>query len=493
MKQISIYSMTDVYGITHQLDARSIIYLSNLLNARCRKKQTMLIIFLLLGTFSFKVLSQNLVPNGNFENIKSIKCSFSTPDQNLNDYVYNWSTPTIGSTDIWFYDSTSNKNCSQNLFINGIRPRSGRICLGFYSYSQITPNYREYAQVKLNKSLVKGKSYTAKFYVLLNKKLSSVSSNKLGMYFSVEAVKAQDPKSQSAILAMKQSQIHEEKIIHNNSDWVEIKSCFTATESFNYLTIGNFFTDEETSLSQPNGLISKDAYYFVDDVSVEELTFDLPTVNLGNDTTLCFNQTLTFKFDNRNYKIQWQDGSNSEIYEIKNTGKFWITLEKAECLISDTLNVKILPLIKLAKDTLICQGEALNLNPHYNSEKLIWSTGSEDSTLTVSQSGNYWVTVNTLICDISDTISVQIIECVGEIPNVFTPNNDGKNEVFYIQNVEFSIWRLQIYNRWGVKVNDSEPYKNDWRGENLPSGLYYYYLTNSRLNRKYKGWVQILR
>jgi gliding motility-associated-like protein len=469
------------------------IYLTDVPNIRRKNKQNVLIMFLPLWIFSFKVLSQNLVSNSSFENIKSIKCSFSTPNQNLNDYVNDWSTPTIGSTDIWFYDSTNNKNCSQNLFINGIRPRSGQICLGLYSFSQIARNYREYAQVKLNKPLVKGKSYIAKFYVLLNKKLSSVSSNKLGMYFSADAIKAQDPQNQSAILAAKQSQVYEEKIIHNNSDWVEIKSCFTATESFNYLTIGNFFTDEETSVSQPNGLVSKDAYYFVDDVSVEELTFDLPTVNLGNDTTLCSNQTLTFKFDNQNYKIQWQDGSNDEIYEIKSAGKFWISLEKAGCLISDTLNVKILPLIKLIKDTLICQGEVLNLNPHYNSAKLIWSTGSEDSTLAVSQSGNYWVKVNTLICNISDTISVQVVECVGEIPNVFTPNNDGKNEVFYIQNVELSNWRLQIYNRWGMKVKDDEPYKNDWRGENLPSGLYYYYLTNRRLNRKYKGWVQILR
>ncbi len=52
--------------------------------------------------------------------------------------------------------------------------------------------------------------------------------------------------------------------------------------------------------------------------------------------------------------------------------------------------------------------------------------------------------------------------------NVFTPNNDGLNEVFHIENLElFPDSRLVIYDRWGKMVYETNNYLNDWNGENL--------------------------
>jgi gliding motility-associated-like protein len=83
-------------------------------------------------------------------------------------------------------------------------------------------------------------------------------------------------------------------------------------------------------------------------------------------------------------------------------------------------------------------------------------------------------------------------------PNVFTPNADGfsgkdkegleGNEVFniYTKNVEY--YHLVIYDRWGVKVFESEDSNYDWNGRyyndgyNCPTGTYYYIL-----DYRYKG------
>jgi len=68
------------------------------------------------------------------------------------------------------------------------------------------------------------------------------------------------------------------------------------------------------------------------------------------------------------------------------------------------------------------------------------------------------------------------------IPNLFTPNGDGDNEVFEIPGIElYPNASLQIFNRWGNMVYNRDRYQNQWtgannRGEELPAGTYYYIL-----------------
>lgn len=82
-------------------------------------------------------------------------------------------------------------------------------------------------------------------------------------------------------------------------------------------------------------------------------------------------------------------------------------------------------------------------------------------------------------------------------PNVFTPNGDGLNEYFKIGGLEsYTGAELYIYNRWGNQVYASKDYKNDWNGNGLNEGTYYYLLrvkTSSEETKSIKGWVQILR
>jgi gliding motility-associated-like protein len=60
------------------------------------------------------------------------------------------------------------------------------------------------------------------------------------------------------------------------------------------------------------------------------------------------------------------------------------------------------------------------------------------------------------------------------IPNVFTPNFDGRNELFFIRNLQLYDYRpIVIYNRWGNIVYTSKQYNNDWDGGNVPDGVYF--------------------
>ena len=82
------------------------------------------------------------------------------------------------------------------------------------------------------------------------------------------------------------------------------------------------------------------------------------------------------------------------------------------------------------------------------------------------------------------------------IPNVFTPNGDGKNDRFVVTGLEaFDSAVLQVFNRWGNEVFHSADYRNNWDGGNLNEGSYYYRLVLKKNGKdtQYKGWVLIKR
>ena len=62
---------------------------------------------------------------------------------------------------------------------------------------------------------------------------------------------------------------------------------------------------------------------------------------------------------------------------------------------------------------------------------------------------------------------------------MLTPNGDGKNDTWIIQNVQLLEGSpVMIFNRWGTKLFETSSYQNDWdgtyNGEPLPDGSYFY-------------------
>lgn len=85
------------------------------------------------------------------------------------------------------------------------------------------------------------------------------------------------------------------------------------------------------------------------------------------------------------------------------------------------------------------------------------------------------------LCD-EATVTIRIddnIEC--KVPTIFTPNNDGINDLFIIPCLEtgrFPLNRVSIFNEWGGQVHYASPYDNNWEGtfggNVLPVGTYFY-------------------
>ncbi|MDQ3048313.1 MAG: gliding motility-associated C-terminal domain-containing protein [Bacteroidota bacterium] len=89
-------------------------------------------------------------------------------------------------------------------------------------------------------------------------------------------------------------------------------------------------------------------------------------------------------------------------------------------------------------------------------------------------------------CPIHKIIKV-IVAFKPEIPNIFTPNGDNLNDTFFINDLPPNS-KLEIFNRWGNLLYESQDYKNNWTYST--DGVYYYLLelTDGQL---FKGFVQI--
>jgi len=90
-----------------------------------------------------------------------------------------------------------------------------------------------------------------------------------------------------------------------------------------------------------------------------------------------------------------------------------------------------------------------------------------------------------------------------KIAEIFTPNNDGKNDAFTVVGIDnYPGSTIVIFNRWGNIVFESNDYQNEWDGtshaaislgDNLPEGTYYYILKLGDSNEVYKGYVYLRR
>ncbi|NTE21065.1 DUF11 domain-containing protein [Agrobacterium tumefaciens] len=98
----------------------------------------------------------------------------------------------------------------------------------------------------------------------------------------------------------------------------------------------------------------------------------------------------------------------------------------------------------------------------------------------------------------SNVANVKITIIINElhIPNVITPNGDGKNDTFEIVGIEgYDNATITIFNRWGNEVYKNGAYKNTWDGFGLNEGTYYYLIRLKKGSSEdtYKGWVLLKR
>jgi len=107
------------------------------------------------------------------------------------------------------------------------------------------------------------------------------------------------------------------------------------------------------------------------------------------------------------------------------------------------------------------------------------TSSATDPTHTFTATGVYVVTLLTTdatgLCSISSTITIEVLDnSLLEVPNVFTPNGDGSNEVFSIKTKGISELTCEIYNRWGLKLYTISNPLDFWDGGGYSAGTYFY-------------------
>lgn len=168
-----------------------------------------------------------------------------------------------------------------------------------------------------------------------------------------------------------------------------------------------------------------------------------------------------------------------------------------------TIRLEVVPKPKpdLGADRALCPGDTLVLQPgQFISYQ--WQDGSSSAGLTIKQLGLYAVTVTDTCGSATDEILVSQGICELYFPSAFTPNSDGKNDLFrMISSNVLSSYSLVVFNRWGQVVFETHDKADGWdgtmHGKLLDTGIYTWYCNFKKMsspeNTIIKGTVLLMR
>lgn len=175
----------------------------------------------------------------------------------------------------------------------------------------------------------------------------------------------------------------------------------------------------------------------------------------------------------------------------------------------DIPNVTIVAPGQVRSDTTVRFGQSVNL---HGSGALTyeWSPAYNISSLTrPNVTVNPFVTTQYILtgynskhCSSSDTINVIVISDCGEmyVPNAFTPNNDGANDVLYVRGICLQSLTFMIFDRWGEKVFETADQNIGWdgtyKGEQMNTAVFVYRLEGKTYDGKafsLKGNITLIR
>jgi gliding motility-associated-like protein len=156
----------------------------------------------------------------------------------------------------------------------------------------------------------------------------------------------------------------------------------------------------------------------------------------------------------------------------------------------------------ISHDTSICTGSKLQISAsggsqyHWTPESAVSNPDIPNPWVSPGKRTTYTVYISDY-CRNTDSLSViiDVHECFPTIPNVFTPNGDGKNDSFKVIYDGPLPYHIIIFNRWGVKLFDNDniamPWDGYYKGNKATEGTYFYVITIGE--EQFNGTVTLLR
>lgn len=205
------------------------------------------------------------------------------------------------------------------------------------------------------------------------------------------------------------------------------------------------------------------------------ITFQFPPiVNLGNDTTICEGTILNL---DAGALGTWNIGNVAQILDINSPGDFSVVVNDGVCISLDSISIAMdfAPLDVLPDTVTHCSDLPITLNAGENlAETYSWSTSETSASIIPSVTGTYVLTANNYCGTRVETIEIIYEKCEFTlfVPNSFTPNNDGINDVWFPVFDQLDEIQITVFDRWGEAIFEGDKRNFFWTG-NVRGGDYY--------------------
>jgi gliding motility-associated-like protein len=191
-------------------------------------------------------------------------------------------------------------------------------------------------------------------------------------------------------------------------------------------------------------------------------------ISLVNDTTICQGIEMELDAASNGIKYSWSTGETKKRILVKDAGIYSVIVSDSSCTDTASVNIRwFKPENIFGNDTSGCKPFELTLDAGKGNDFLWLPNGETRHSISINDYGTYIaIKTDSNGCMVSDTIVVKG-KCdlsALYVPNVFTINDDGINDVFKAEGVEIRDFRMRIYNRWGEEVFYSDNINKGWNG-----------------------------
>jgi len=242
------------------------------------------------------------------------------------------------------------------------------------------------------------------------------------------------------------------------------------------------------------------------DTAFSTITVTNSITAAANNSTICSGSTATLTATGGTNYL-WNTGATTAAINVSSAGTYSVIVSSGIC--SDTayaaLTVNPNPTAAVSGNVAITQGQSTTLTASGGGTYL-WSNGETNPSVFVSPltTSVYCVTV-TDINNCTDTACVTIyvepLPCKNVfVPNAFSPNDDGENDILFVYGNCISEMDFKIYNRWGERVFETREQNKTWdgmyRGTVLNTGVFTYFLNGTYTDGEtfnVKGNITLIR
>jgi gliding motility-associated-like protein len=240
-------------------------------------------------------------------------------------------------------------------------------------------------------------------------------------------------------------------------------------------------------------------------------------INLGNDTTVCDGNSVFIDAGSGYTKYEWNNSESTQTISTKQSGLYTITVtDNNGCTASDNLKVTASQsaTLDLGEDISIYSGESATLSPvitggasgngsyNWSPPNFLSCTNCKNPTASPTTNSQFvLIYSDALGCISTDSINILVLD-PGKVyfPSAFTPNGDGKNDIFRALGNGAKQYRLKIFNRWGELVFETADFNEGWdgtyKGSAQPVSVFVYLATVTFQNNKtnsYNGSITLIR